>query len=264
MFDIITKEDYWDWLAAEVLPISASGRPGTHRSIWKRNLLRLSKRLESLFRPGHLYTLKDVQDAFIMSCLGGQKEKRILEVGGGMPRVLRWLSARNECWLVDRYEGVGRGPKEIPSIPGIKILQGFIGEFIEELPEEHFDYLFSVSVVEHVPLESLENFFADCARLLKPSGRMYHAIDIYLFDDEREDLRQPFREKLIAYLRFANRPDLGIRLIEEAQIDAHLRYSCAYATQPDNVLYEWHLNRPQEKRLMGQVVSIKSAWEKYS
>lgn len=263
MFDIITKADYWGWLAAEVLPTSVYRRPGKHRSIWVRNLLRLSRRLQSPSQSAHLYELKDVQDAFIMSCLGGQKEKRILEVGGGIPRVLRWLSGQNECWLVDRYEGVGRGPKKIPSIPGIKILQGFIGEYIEELPDEHFDYLFSVSVVEHVPIESLEDFFADCARLLKPSGRMFHAIDIYLFDDERGDLRQPFKDKLRAYLSFSNRPDLGIRMIEEAHIDANLRYSCAYASQPDNVLYEWHLNHPQEKRLMGQVVSIKSAWEKY-
>jgi SAM-dependent methyltransferase len=180
-----------------------------------------------------------------------------------MPRVLRRLSEDNETWLIDRYEGRGRGVRVVPRLPGITLIQGYMGEFIQKLPQDYFDYVFSVSVVEHVPLNGLESFFADCARVLKPSGRMFHAIDTYLFDSDCEELSQPFRERLHAYLQFAERPDLSIRLAEgEARIDEQIRFSCAYATQPDNVLHEWHLYRPQEKRLRGQVVSIKSAWEK--
>lgn len=258
MFDIITKEDYWNWLAT-----SLAGESRTYYPAWQRQLVRVRKRLTLLFQPLHLYELKDVQDAFIISMLGNEKGKRILEVGGGIPRILHRLSENNETWLVDGYEGMSRGSTKVPRLPGIILIRGYMGEFIQQIPTSYFDYLFSVSVLEHVPLEKLESFFADCARVLKPAGRMFHAIDTYLFDPDRGELNQPFRERLHAYLQFADRPDLGIRLVEEgAKIDEHLRFSCAYATQPDNVLHEWHLNRPQEKRLRGQVVSIKSVWEK--
>ena len=255
MFDIITKEDYWGWLAEN---IDARARQPT----WQKKLLGVGKRLRSLLRPARLYELKDVQDAFILSRLGDQRDVRILEVGGGMPRILQKLSQDNETWLIDRYEGVGRGPKRAPEIPRVKVVQGFMGEFSRQLPDNYFDFLFSVSVVEHVPLDALESFFADCARVLKPAGRMFHAIDIYLFDQIRDDLNQPFQERLGAYLGFADRLDLGIRLVESAQIDKTLSFSCAYASQPDNALHQWYLHSPQEKRLYGQVVSIKSAWEK--
>jgi SAM-dependent methyltransferase len=263
LFDIITKEDYWSWLASEVAPTSLGGASGTARPARQGLLQRAQKRIKLFFLPEGLYNLKDVQDAFIMSRLGNERGKRILEIGGGVPRVLRRLSKDNETWLIDRYEGVGRGPKEVPHLPGIHFIQGYMGEFIQQLPDGYFDDIFSVSVIEHVPLDGLESFFADCVRVLKPSGRMFHAIDIYLFDSDREDLSQPFQDRLRAYLQFAERPDLGIHLAGEgARIDDYPRFSCAYATQPDNVLHEWHLNRPQEKRLQGQVVSIKSAWEK--
>jgi ubiquinone/menaquinone biosynthesis C-methylase UbiE len=263
LFDIITKEDYWNWLASGVVPTSLVGASGARHRVWRQLLLRAYKRLETIIRPARLYSLKDVQDAFIMSRLGKEKGKRILEVGGGVPRILRWLSGENDVWLIDRYEGVGRGPRVVPRLPGITFIQGYMGEFIQQVPDDYFDYIFSVSVIEHVPLDGLESFFADCSRVLKPFGRMFHAIDTYLFDSDREDLSQPFRERLHAYLQFAVRSDLGIRLEEGgANIDEHTRFSCAYATQPDNVLHEWHLHRPQEKRLRGQVVSIKSAWEK--
>jgi ubiquinone/menaquinone biosynthesis C-methylase UbiE len=203
-----------------------------------------------------------VQDAFIMSRLKTIQGKRILEVGGGSPRVLKILAKENECWLVDKFEGVGRGPKDIPRIKPIKIVQGYMGEHLDVLPTRYFDIIFSISVVEHIPIERLEAFFRDCGRVLKPGGKMLHAIDTYTFDSPQERLNRPFQDRLAAYLQFANRPDLGIRLTEAPAIDAGLEFSCQYATLPDNVMHEWYLNRKDDKRLRGQVVSVKSEWEK--
>jgi SAM-dependent methyltransferase len=259
MFDIITKQDYWTWLEKGYAPFSGA-RSSTPTS--KGFFNKVNSRIQSVSLPPHPYELKDVQDAFILSRLQKAEGKRILEVGGGNPRVLRQFCNHNECWLVDKYEGVGRGPKSLPQMHNIKVVQGYMGEFLEQVPAGYFDTIFSVSVVEHIGLDHLNDFFTDCARVLKPSGRMMHAIDTYVFDPSREDLNVPFRDRIKAYLEYSDRPDLGIKLVEAARINDNLTFSCSYATLPDNVIYEWYLNRRDEKRVHGQVVSIKSEWEK--
>jgi SAM-dependent methyltransferase len=137
-----------------------------------------------------------------------------------------------------------------------------MGDYSPKLAAGYFDFVVSVSVVEHVPLDSINAFFGDCARVLKPGGRMIHAIDTYLFDPRDGSLAHVFQERIQAYLSLAERPDLGIKLVEKPRIDKDVRFSCRYATVPDNVLHEWNLKRPSNKRAIGQVVSIKSEWIK--
>ena len=259
MFDIITKQDYWTWLEKGYTPLPKSlSFPSKTRRILDKAI----HRIVSVGSFQHPYELKDVQDGFIMSRLHDAQGKRILEVGGGKPRLLGQLSKHNECWSIDKFKGKGRGPQKAPRTPDIRIVQGYMGEFLEQIPTGYFDWVFSVSVVEHVALANIENFFADCARVLKPHGRMLHAIDTYIFDPTREDLIAPFRQRIQTYLEYADRPDLGIRLAETPQVNGNLSFSCSYASLPDNVIYEWYLNRKDDKRVFGQVVSIKSEWEK--
>ena len=139
-----------------------------------------------------------------------------------------------------------------------------MGDFSGELMPSYFDFVVSISVVEHVPLDSINAFFQDCSRVLKTGGNMLHAVDTYLFDVRDSPLARPFEERIEAYLSFANRPDLGIKLTQEPRVDQNLRFSCRYASQPDNILHEWNLNRPSVKRAIGQVVSLKSEWIKTS
>jgi ubiquinone/menaquinone biosynthesis C-methylase UbiE len=256
MFDIITRKEYWDWLD-ELAPQSRY-----------RGFLRRVRRSLALQRyhlgVGREYALKTVQDTYIYHLLRNEKGKKIIEAGGGNSRILRLLRNTNECWLVDRFEGMGNGPRRKPFLPKVRIVQDYLGEFNKLLPDGYFDYVFSISVAEHIPLDYLDNFFRDCARLLKPGGRMVHAIDTYVYDptDRQTLVMDEFAQRIRKYLEFADRPDLGIHLIEPAKINADFIFSCRYASLPDNIMYRWQQNRPSVKREIGQLVSIKAEWIK--
>lgn len=256
MFDIITRKEYWDWLDELEPPERYQG------------FLRSTRRNLAL-RRYHLgsereYTMKTVQDTYVYHLLRHEKGMKILEAGGGNSRLMRLLRKANECWLVDRFEGAGNGPKRRPALRNVKIVQDYVGAFNPLLPKGYFDFVFSISVLEHIPLKDLDVFFRDCARLLKPGGRMIHAIDTYVYDsvDQRTPGLEEMSVRIRKYLEYADRPDLGIRLAEAPGIDEKFVFSCRYASLPDNILYKWQQNRPTIKREIAQLVSIKAEWVK--
>ena len=106
---------------------------------------------------------------------------RILEIGGGISRILAHYGAHNmhECWNIDKFEGVGNGPNWLPERHKYRIVQKYMGEFCEELPDEYFDFVFSSSVLEHVPDQEAvyKNIFEDIQRVLKPGGYSLHLLD---------------------------------------------------------------------------------------
>ncbi len=267
MFDIITKEECWRWMddlaAYYARPLQYTWRGIRYRPFAALpSLEHFLSRIAGLMKPVRPYGLKDIQDAFVLSRLGKIKGAAILEIGGGSSRVLPFLSLHNECWLIDKFEGRGRGPQRVPRVRNVRIVQAYMGDFSPELPESYFDFIFSISVVEHVPLASVDAFFKDCARVLKPGGRMIHAIDTYLFDSCDQAVAREFQERVRVYLLYGNRPDLGIRLVEAPSIDENVQFSCRYASVPDYVLHQWQVRNPGIKRVIGQVVSIKSEWVK--
>lgn len=237
MFDIITKQELWEWTDAGFVD---RGRPD----------------------------LKAVQDAFIISRLRDVANARILEIGGGNSRVLADLSdpvRRNECWNADTFEGVGHGPTENHNRDSIRVANCFLGDFSGDLPDAYFNYVISVSVVEHVPTTDLERFFADSARVLRPGGRLIHAIDLYVYDHDADAATVDVnRERLRRYLQFADRRDLGLRFVDAPQIDEHVAFRGRYATNPDAAMYVWNSVAPRLRpvREIAQSVSIKAEWTK--
>jgi len=208
--------------------------------------------------------LKTAQDAFIINRLRDCRGKRILEVGGGNSRILPILTESNECWLADRFEGLGRGPTDVPEMPGVRIVRDYVGDFSKELPDDYFDWVVSVSVLEHVPIERLHDFFSDCARLLRKGGHMAHAVDTYLFDEEDRSLpaAKAFRDRIEQYLKYSDRDDIGLQLSRAPAIDKDVTFSCRHASLPDNVLHRSYTNKPKQMRTVGQVVSLKTEWVK--
>lgn len=215
---------------------------------------------------GNRHGLKHIQDAYILSRIAQESGKKILELGGGDSRILRKLARSNECWNIDKLEGAGAGPKEIPRLPGVKIIPAYMGDFSPQIPDNYFDYVVSISAIEHIPGKELQSTFADCARVLKPSGVMIHAIDIYLFD--KEDMTYPAavgtRQRIKTYLSYAYRPDLDIRMRLPPTIDEHISFSCRYATNPDSTMYIWNKIAPKliKVRSRAQSVSLKAEWVK--
>lgn len=111
---------------------------------------------------------------------------KLLEIGGGDSRIIHWLKDHYEFWNLDKLEGIGNGVTSLNNTDGFKLVQDYIGTFSKELPDNYFDGVFSVSVLEHVPEDSavIEAICNDIQRLLKPGGLSMHCIDRVIKGDE--------------------------------------------------------------------------------
>ncbi|HTP66781.1 MAG TPA: glycosyltransferase, partial [Geobacteraceae bacterium] len=128
-----------------------------------------------------LSDLKAYQDLVVYSFITKNipKGARILEIGGGDSRILRVTAGDYECWNLDKCEGIGNGPTVItPS--GYRHVRDYIGSFSQELPDNYFDLVFSISVFEHLPEddETLAAVHNDINRVLKPDGLSLHCVDL--------------------------------------------------------------------------------------
>ncbi len=107
------------------------------------------------------------------------KGSRILEVGGCDSRVLKVLKYDYECWNVDKLEGLGSGLTEVTT-DGYRMIQAYMGDFSEELPEGYFDFVFSISALEHVEEneENFNNICRDMDRVMKRGAFSLHCFDV--------------------------------------------------------------------------------------
>lgn len=144
--------------------------------------------------------LKDFQNLFVLDHLLKRLPKggRLLEIGGGSCLMMRSLiraRPRNyDCWNLDPLDGTGNGPRsaahvregETPmrALGGITIVEERIGAFSKALEDASFDCVFSISVMEHIPIRDWPKCFDDMHRLLKPGGFSCHAVDLHPLDQQ--------------------------------------------------------------------------------
>ena len=107
------------------------------------------------------------------------KGSRLLEVGGCDSRVLKALKYDYECWNADKLEGLGNGLTEV-TVDGYRMVQAYLGDFSEELPDGYFDFVFSISALEHVEEneENFNNICRDMDRVMKPGAFSLHCFDV--------------------------------------------------------------------------------------
>ena len=125
--------------------------------------------------------LKVYQDLCVFSILKHEAPpgSRILDIGGGDSRILKHFKSEHECWNLDKLEGLGNGPTQIDA-SGFKLVTAYIGEFSDQLRNDYFDYVFSISTLEHVPQQDRKlhaNILKDINRVLKPEGVSLHLFD---------------------------------------------------------------------------------------
>jgi ubiquinone/menaquinone biosynthesis C-methylase UbiE len=130
--------------------------------------------------------LKVYQDLFVYSFIKQNIKpgSKILDIGGGNSRILKHFKNDYECWNIDKLEGIGNGPTDIETT-GFRLVYDYMGNFSKELPDSYFDLVFSISTLEHVPLDDMtayENILKDINRVLKPGGYSLHCIDVVWLD----------------------------------------------------------------------------------
>lgn len=125
--------------------------------------------------------LKAYQDHMVLAFLRDNipPGSRILEIGGGASRVLAHVADRYECWNLEPFEGVGNGPTSALGQPGVRLVRDYLGNRNPLLPEGAFDFVFSISALEHVP-DSEEKWIGildDLDRLMAPGAWSLHCLD---------------------------------------------------------------------------------------
>ena len=110
---------------------------------------------------------------------------RLLEIGGGEPIVSGFLGELGyDVTLVDPYDGCANGPTDyaryVEQFPHVTILREYLRPGLPGLIPRTFDAIFSISVLEHVPPDSLTSCFDAIAEFLSPGGLSIHCFDFIL------------------------------------------------------------------------------------
>ena len=141
----------------------------------------------------HPNTLKPLGYAHIVTLIETFKPKRVLEVGHGAGSFIFQIFKDNkdiEFWgLDDEVKDSAVSAEDLEKMkiwnPHVKFVSGLLGANLKELPENYFDLVFSVSVIEHVPHENLDDVFKDTYRILKPGGIVAHSYDVFYSQDTK-------------------------------------------------------------------------------
>lgn len=179
------------------------------------------------------------------------KGSRILEVGGGDSRILKHFSGDYECWNADKCEGLGNGPIKFTS-PHYRIVYDYVGSFNPELPDSYFDFVFSISALEHTPegQSTRVNVLKDMNRVLKPGCPSFHCFDSIL-----RPAGKSWVNGLIPYL-YANAP-LQTKFVPLAEID---RETDTYAMSRQAYEANWQPITKDSHEEFGRVFSINLLW----
>lgn len=136
-------------------------------------------------------TLKPLGYAHMINLIESFDPKTILEVGhGGGSFLFKLFKEKKEMWglddILDDSQVNPRGLQYIKNInPEVKFIKGLLGTDNKELPDNYFDMVCSVSVIEHIPHENLNSVFEETFRILKPGGIAAHSYDVYYTQDTK-------------------------------------------------------------------------------
>lgn len=104
---------------------------------------------------------------------------RILEIGAGYSPYFARRFTGYDYWAIDEHgfydaEMLERGRAARPSHTFVEGLMGCDND----LPDETFDVVLSVSVLEHVDYSEISNVSRDIRRVTKRGGLSVHSIDV--------------------------------------------------------------------------------------
>ena len=160
--------------------------------------------------------LKDCQRPWTFKAILGTVPYggRLLEIGAGEPFVAELLSCLGyDVWVVDPYDGSGNGPLEYERFceqyPEIHIVRRLFTEDIDAFDPGTFDCIYSISVLEHIPVPELTGVFKAIDRLLKPAGHSIHAVD-YVVRGAASDWHKTHASRVLALSGFSQKKFKGL------------------------------------------------------
>ncbi len=137
-------------------------------------------------------TLKPLGYAHMVNLIETFKPEGILEVGHGAGSFLfEMFMDKIEIWgLDDTIENNAVTEDSLTktrrAFPNVKFVTGLLGQNNTELPDNYFDLVCSVSVLEHIPHEHLDSVFKETYRILRPGGIVSHSYNVsYRYDTSK-------------------------------------------------------------------------------
>lgn len=206
---------------------------------WLFRMAERQKRVERCIRQPET-RLKYFQDAAAMAEIAafarreGGDRVSVADVGGDQSRLIPLLRGTRHTFdfsIIDTWsESVGNGTLVEPDVgDDVTLLDCLLGTDAckEVVPDASFDVVTSISVVEHVPVDQLEPFFADCERICKPGGLVLHHVDIHLSDS-------PDSTRGAAYLETFGK----VFGPPERDVD-DWAFRAGYVSNPDDIMFRW-------------------------
>jgi hypothetical protein len=184
---------------------------------------------------------------------------RLLEIGGGEPIVSGFLNELGyDVTLVDPYDGFGNGPTEydayVALFPNVKIVRSYLEPGMPAFATGSFHAIFSVSVLEHLPVEAAAKTFRAIKEFLIPGGASIHCFDFVLQGNAREYNLTTARHLLAQQAQLENRTDdPGLdELLERLKADLETFYLSPQGH------HSWRGGLPYEKFPFRKVVSLQT------
>lgn len=126
--------------------------------------------------------MKDLQRCWAVKAVLGNVEPggRLAEIGAGEPLAADTLARLGyEVTVIDPYDGSGQGPRQFEEFRAAYPRLDFVRD---RFPPERglptpLDGVYSISVLEHIPTDSVGGVVSAAFEALRPGGCAIHAID---------------------------------------------------------------------------------------
>ena len=202
---------------------------------------------------GANFDMKDMQRCWMVKAIVGTVPRgaKLVEIGAGEPLVAGLLSRLGyDVTVVDPYDGSGNGPREFEQFKAAYPDVHFIREQFPPAEDlgDSIGAVYSISVLEHVPLEALDAVIPAARKMIAgANGRSIHAVDHVLAgwgsDSHLEGLRK------IVELSGLSLDDLD-QTIEQLRDDPETYFVSAEAHN------RWRGGIPYDSYAMRRIVSV--------
>jgi hypothetical protein len=197
---------------------------------------------------GHMACMDFIDETFAHR----GKDVRILEFGHGFnPEILERFQLNHEVWGADRDQGLNYFADvnwedtfhaEVASRCGdVKFVRELLTSATpaEIIPDGYFDCIMSVSVLEEVPIQTVEDILHGAARKLKPGGYLIGTHDL-LLPSASQRIPQYVAAHRLAGLDLGEEPPI--------QVDLQVDLTKLLLENPLAVMIWYQMNEPKDTR----------------
>lgn len=148
------------------------------------DLLNFRNKYSKLLYPNYFsWGLKQMGTLFVLDQITNTLENgsRLLEVGAGRNSFFDVnIGARFCLAVLDDDHHFSKKEMELSQTKRKNTVhyRGYLGDYLDDLPNDSFDCVYSVSVLEHIPKTTIRSSCDDMYRILKPGGKIFHSIDL--------------------------------------------------------------------------------------